>query len=315
MATTKYRMLYLSLFVLFLGACQSAHRPDSGVPTSTLKTMTPTPMATITPASLQATDIPVTPSLTPMPTPTPEPLVVPEPTLTPLPTIPPDDVQQAIKALLASPFEGCSQPCWWQAVPGKTTASQIIQFLDRYHIAYYPPRYDENNNIYYIETEYTEIEEADKNEVNGFRTIYAFEAGTLKHIYVSHSTTVDVILEKYGMPDEIWVSTGYYAYYPLPFSVDLLYFDKGVGISYTLDGYLEDGIVTGCFAHTFGKLNLYRPDLVQSHQDFFWIYMDETPYLPLSEATNVKTIEAFVAKFSTLTSESCLETPMSLWDW
>jgi hypothetical protein len=230
-------------------------------------------------------------------------------TLTPLPTFEIEKLEVAVEELLANPMN-CDVPCWWGAIPNKTTVFEVQQFLTLHEFTNY--QHDENQIPDYIELwfDYEENEERIY-----FPVRYSFENHLLKIVYAGQAPRLSNILRKYGKPDEIWIETkSYKREGNLSVRLNLVYLQKGMAVGYVVDGDIQGDIVTGCFADKeTGILHLLVPDVVTSYKDFVSIFSLERHYLLLEEATSL-TMDDFMQQFSDPSKPQCIETPTELWE-
>jgi hypothetical protein len=147
-----------------------------------------------------------------------------------------------------------------------------------------------------------------------FRVEYYFENNLLKIVFSERSPLLHDILEKYGKPDEVWLETmSFEREEDLPVRLNLIYLQAGIAVGYVVDGNIQDGVVTGCFADDeVGLLQLNAPGSSTNYRDFGGVFEEDRRYLSLVEATGL-TIEDFIQRFSDPTQPQCIETPAELW--
>ncbi|HSH01007.1 MAG TPA: hypothetical protein VLL52_00720 [Anaerolineae bacterium] len=146
------------------------------------------------------------------------------------------------------------------------------------------------------------------------RVIYSFENSLLTSISSEHSPTLYNIINKYGAPDEIWLSTvNVVRDSNLAVRLNLIYYDKGMAIGYVVNGSLQDDMITGCFAKDTGKLLLVMPNSITEYMGFWFIFEEDRHYLPLKEATGL-TIDEFMELILDSEQSGCLSTSGELWD-
>ena len=296
----KMRLFAVIILVSLLAACgqQEAVEMETAVSSTTISPTT-TPSAT-------ATTIPTeTPTQTPAATATATTI----PTLTPLPTFAPEELETAVADLLANPMN-CDVPCWWGAIPGETTVFEVQQYLASYQFTDY--WYDKTQIPDYIELWFDHY----VNENHFYFPIrYAFENHVLKTIYSGQSPQLHQILNFYGSPDEIWLSTvSFVREEDLFLRLNLVYFQESMAVGYVINGNIQDASVMACFTdEESGRLLLLIPNSATSYKDFPTIFEKDRRYLPLEEATDL-TIAEFMEQFSDPTQPQCLETPTELWE-
>jgi hypothetical protein len=227
-------------------------------------------------------------------------------TLTPLPTFPADELEAAVAELLANPMN-CDVPCWWGAKPSVTTVFEVQQFLNLHQLTDY--RHNENQVPDYIE-----LFIGFDGEQFDYRVMYSFESHILNSLLVSHSPPPFEVLRKYGQPDEVWLSTISFERETLPVRLNMVYIQAGMGVSYTVDGDIEDNLVIGCYADKeSGRLDLIRPNRATNYGAFRGIFPPDFRYLRLEDATEL-TMEDFMQRFSDPTDPQCIETQAELWE-
>ncbi len=130
--------------------------------------------------------------------------------------------------------------------------------------------------------------------------------------------TPSVILETYGIPDEVWLRTfSERREDVLDFEVVLVYLEQGFLIWYGTQAILNGEDVVGCIHNLYETLVLvaWNPKLRLNFAEAMKIGMSghvTTEYLGLEAATG-KTLQSFYNDFSTGGSEVCLRTPRQLW--
>ncbi len=314
------------LIILLLTSCQSgkkANAPTSTggtamnavVPQPTLElTMTVAstsiPSATLTANATSNREMPPTaPGVTTLtPTSTPSPTVT--TTLTPMPTFDEEQLETRVAELLASPMN-CKDPCWWGAIPGKTTMNEVKQALLPYN--FYTDEYEVDGQSYLL----VGVGHKEESSDFEFRIVYSFSNSILTGV-TAYAPSVSDILAKYGQPDEVWLSAmnDPREQFPLIWFV-IVYFQEGIGIGYVIDGSSQGDIITGCVADESAErlrnLRLVIPNSASSYKDFTTIFDKERLYLPLEEATTL-TIEEFVQLFNDSTRSRCVTISPELWN-
>ena len=232
-------------------------------------------------------------------------------TLTPLPTFTSIDQETAVAELSADPMN-CDIPCWWGAIPDETTYFEIQQFLDLYRFTDYM-RYleqEDPNKRFELWMGFDE-----KENLSDYRVRYAFDNNVLTSLVTEQAPSLVDITEKYGQPDEVWLSAMNDPRQnpPLLWFV-AVYLQKGLGIGSVIDGSIQDDVLIGCFSNEEGSLlNLVSPNKVTSYKDFSTIYDRERLYLSVTEATGL-TLEDFINYISDTSQPRCIETPTELWE-
>lgn len=317
----RYVLLFvigLTIMLLFV-SCQS--ETEQAISTSSIVTVTSTavlqpssepPIATTVPPAMTAEQVETTstsilaPPMTPSAT-LPAPIVAAE-TLTRLPTLTGEALEAAMAELLTNPMY-CEVPCWWGAIPSETMVFEVQQFLALYQFTDY--KHVENQVPDYIDVGIGFNENENHPD---FRVEYYFENNLLKIVFSERSPLLHDILEKYGKPDEVWLETmSFEREEDLPVRLNLIYLQAGIAVGYVVDGNIQDGVVTGCFADDeVGLLQLNAPGSSTNYRDFGGVFEEDRRYLSLVEATGL-TIEDFIQRFSDPTQPQCIETPAELW--
>lgn len=285
--------------------------------------------ATLVPSVIsRATSIPTpNPSSTPMlsesatPSPSVEPAtltsVVPPPS--PLPTIPPQDRGRAYADLVAS-NGGCELPCWWGLVLGESSLGDVRQ---RY--APFQPLFTEQTFPSGVASIYALFE--DPQIENGTQLNHAFVAqdGVVIEAMIEIDRhpdyQIEPLLNRLGQPHEIWLRTlPNFREGILPMYFLLFYPDKGVLISYAMDGERDNNHVLGCFNGLGGvAVRLWDPLIWDPDGDKGFLDRTERGdfslaegYLPIEEVSNWDA-ERFYIVLSDPGHTECLETPAGLW--
>lgn len=263
-----------------------------------------------------------TASMTPMPTaiPTIEATVTETPT--PTPTLTNTELRQLALELLEN-NNGCQLPCWWGITPGQTdweTAYKLIGIFDLVpnrvvinsdHVVYRPIipfpigvfEYNEAAHSYSVRNgivESIEMPVSRGDVFDGYLTQY----------------TLPRLLDTYGTPAEVWVSTYRAAFEndDLPFFTVLFYPEQGIIASYSSNGVRQGDFVQGCpQENPVSYLVLMPPDTNQTFEQAVGessaFNMD---YLSLEEATGMD-VATFYETFKNPDNTTCLETPADLW--
>lgn len=318
----RLRIVVLVLLFTIASGLVGCLNSDNSVDEDTVVAMTPTPtlfsaVVEILPSPTQTITFKPSPSSTPNPTSTLIPTGTPIPTmtLTPLPTISPDQVEEYIQNLYQTNSE-CLLPCWWGAVPGQTHWQEVQPFLESF--AEISTRGGGEPKLYSVQIYIPEKENPSKTYGGGYtvrnKIIESIQTGINTdelHYYV-----LPKILETYGQPDEIWIST--YAQSRegvLPFSLTVVYAD-GIVITYRIyDAMTQLDQVEGCFNQSDILLWLVSPErnitFSEARQKTSQIDNSQQ-HLTLQEATGLD-IETFYESFKDSNSNQCLQTPASIW--
>lgn len=256
--------------------------------------------------------------------------ITPEPvnteTNTPSPTLvtqlSPVEAEEKVLSLLEN-NDGCALPCFWGIVPGVSSWEDTSQFLSPFATTTWginkvtgAPLYP---GIAYFTFAVPE-EIAFRGEVElGFWVkdgyIQQIKVAELKGIPYS----LGMIMEEYGPPDEIWVTTyKRYVVEPPPFGVSVFYSRKGILISYAVSSSREQNFITGCLEpHIVISMWQVDTEKLQTFfdvSDKFGVNANDPPplYLPLHKATDVD-VETFYKAYRGTTDTICIKTLSTLW--
>ena len=298
------------LVFVFLAGLLTACGQNEMVEDVVLITVTAVSPTTISPTQKPSATATTIPTTTPTQTPAASATATTIPTLTPLPTFAPDELETAVADLLANPMN-CDVPCWWGAIPGKTTIDEIKHSLAPYNFDISEYEYEDNGKP--ISVLILGIGHDEESNDFNIRMGYGFTNSSLFDV-LAYSSSVFEILAKYGQPDEIWLETMSFKREDLPTRLNLVYLQKGMAVGYVVDGDIQDENVIACFTdEETGRVRLLAPNTAISYKDFPTIFEKDRRYLPLEEATDL-TIAEFMEQFSDPTKPQCLETPTELWD-
>lgn len=209
----------------------------------------------------------------------------------------------------------CDLPCWWGIIPNQTSWSDAEKFLNSFSTIYerQPPSewfvYDVHSPL--------PIEFSD---VYAVRVVFAVQKGLVKEIEIGYFDEeiyhLSTFLLKYGIPDQIFVST-YSSDYGLPpnqvpLSINLHYPEKGINALYGTYAIVYEERISGCISDS-PIIFLWSPNEHSRSIDYILGWdKNNTPYLEIEQA-NGMSIEEFYEKYSVLENETCIETTTSLW--
>ena len=178
------------------------------------------------PSSSQATIHP--PSATVRPTITKFPTWTPTWThLPPLPTLSPERAEATVIELLQS-NGGCQYPCWWGITPGETPWNVAINFLEPLPleiIDFSKPNLDQNNSFF------LKFSLPQNVNNNGFLNLNIdVHKDIVEKIYVYIDIQFHGIMNEFGQPNEIWITTHQYADDTriIEYILVIFYKDKGI---------------------------------------------------------------------------------------
>ncbi len=251
--------------------------------------------------------------------------VIPAFTATPLPTLTTAEAEILLRRLF-QPEPLCPLPCWWDVTPGETMWAAVESFLrsfasEVYEVSgsnashrsfefyfYYPDRISPNISMW---------------------SAYEIVDGTVVDIElnlppddISAYWLLPQLLEEYGKPNEVWLST--FDNTPSgqrPFRMTLIYRDAGFVASYeTWSVRKEADMLIGCplDTPTATFLWLSSPGEVATfpeiHSEVIHLQDESQLYLDLKEATGL-TIEFFHEQFRNGNVETCISTMAELWPY
>lgn len=303
-------LVLLGFFVSLFGCSSPVETlQTSAINTPRVPTDTATPKATIT-----NTVIPTNtkqPTLTSTVT-----EILPTATKTPYPTIAPEDVRDFINEAVESNL-GCQLPCWLGITPGKTKWDDAQAFLEMFVTEILPLP---NGSGYRAEFPYD-------NSPHGkiFLKIYVSEDRVVNSLRVLSLYSIPQIIDEFGVPDEIWLSSSGENYYSLPpyFTIALHYLQDGL-LFFVLDGdgtYQNDVdgrlFVQICPEHTTSGTHFVYLGQLGTTTPFEQLkgYISPDPeinFQPLEKTTNMD-IDTFVEAFTSEENGQCILTPADIW--
>lgn len=326
--------LFKFVLLISLFSCQSQAVPSTVEVTtvSILKTPliirpsnTNTPVSTLTITPFPSSTMTLTPSPLPSHTLTP----TKTPTAIPIPSLELSVAQSLVYEFLET-NNGCIFSCWWGITPGQTKWYDVEPFLMSFASGSYHP-FDTTKRIITYEL-FFPLPGGVNDQLQIF---YLVEDGIIQSIEVGPgpvSYTIRLILEQYGQPDEVWVSTTN----PIldengvPYNdhrfidVALLYINEGFLIDFTDLVDYQNGYLYGCFNPSniisFSRLFLWSPktdeinsfaEIKEKEESFFG---PPFRFLPIEQATSL-TKETFYQIFKDQNQAGCIETPADLWPY
>jgi hypothetical protein len=121
------------------------------------------------------------------------------------------------------------------------------------------------------------------------------------------------MLEDYGAPDEVWVST--WSSWPgltVPVTVYIVYLDKGIMLQYSTEGIFHEGSVHACFVDS-PVIRLWEPGTLESQpavMALFDLHADGID-LPSQQALSMEPNEFY--ELHQGRERACIETPTAIW--
>ena|GEM_PF-1161036 len=252
----------------------------------------------------------VRPSITPVPTLTPL-----TPSLTPLPTLPLDEAEALVLELLET-NGGCELPCWWGITPGGTTWQEAFNFLNTLatQTDWRETRYPQLEiNQYGALSYYINVPEY-INPNQRMRQIYTVEEHLIVSIRVEATISLNELLSKYGMPQEIWIQTFPFQsygklemfagfYYP-DYQILAIYYDQKAVYSRT-------GYILGCFDELHSEFNNPTLELwssgVEISRDKVQPFNNQDYQVSFEDATGLSIADFYES------GKPCIETPAEIW--
>jgi hypothetical protein len=240
-------------------------------------------------------------------------------TPTKAPTLSPAEAEAYVLDLFEN-NNGCQLPCWWGITPGQTEWLAAQSFLQTFAVRitslstsdphYYgviipiPPVVSSSKiaeHTYIVRDGYVEMIEA---LVGGEISLYS----------------LSTILNTYGQPTEIWLSTYDFPRGEggLPFAVLLFYPEQGMIARFDDIGANIGEQVRGCpQGKTAVVLAMWNPALKLSFREAVNRInelgsFEDWDYLKLEESTDIN-VETFYQTFRNPDNTICLETPAILW--
>lgn len=269
---------------------------DKEINSSEQLSKTPTPK--ITDSSL-----PLTPTKSISPTP-----II---TLTPLEPV--DNPEEYIKMLIET-NGGCDLPCWWGIVPGETdweTAKQFLATFANEIIENYGEPIDEETikQGYFNFISFQVPGEDNENYIRFRLENSIIEIITISQLY--EDSPPHQVIEDYGLPDKIWLHA-----HPTPgrwyVSLDFLYSERGIVVGYSTHNAVEqDSIIRACFdrgtvLNLFPEGNEIDRQGVYPNQDF------KITVRAFSDSSEAEA-QTFFESFINPELEPCLDTQVEVW--
>ena len=315
-------LVYISLFCL--ASCSTQYASITQV----LSTYTPIPESetnTLTPSKTTVkSSLTPRPSLTPTLAKTSTKTVTPIPTSTKtkLPKITKDDIEEFILELYQSNFD-CTLPCWWGIVPGETQWLDASVFLKQFsRVTTQQSPLNES-----IQVGFAQIPVPEKIfNLPLLTNAYLVRNGIVEQMYIplgnAPTQLLSNFLQKYGKPEEIWIST-YSTEYPagiLPFVVYLFYPNQGILATFgPMSTTFANDYIVGCKMDT--TASSYRLWFTQMKTktfkdvgEMFEMKLNE-PGIQVLPIENVTTMDVFTFydTYKQPGIEFCIETPREIW--
>ena len=299
--TAACRFILFLVVLVLMGGCTTVPSPQTPAPA-----ISATENPTFTPASTKS----------PFPAPTRT------PSWTPILTPEGDDAGSKLRYLVET-NGGCSLPCYWGIVPGRTTWAEVNALLEPFAISISPPELSSVSHDLEIQVAsfYDPIDQDGYWQTKFYADRLGQKQGTIEIMEAPAGRALPDLLTDLGVPDEIWVNI---ETYPLgePLYTLVLYYDNGVLLfdtgRYTIDDkrliricptqflpanvitfWLWDPTVFGTF-HDIGALTF--PELVVS---------DDLLH-PLSEVSEMSP-SVFFDTYTDPRTTQCIQMPTSEW--
>ncbi|MEJ2710390.1 MAG: hypothetical protein P8074_22455 [Anaerolineales bacterium] len=244
--------------------------------------------------------------------------IISSPTWTPLATLVPEKALSFTEDLMRE-NAGCTLPCWWGIIPGKTSWVEAEHFMRSFATSIGQgdkPRDQENGETILV-TNYS----VDYHTQNGLGIVgFVVRSGKVTKItvgpYGTHSFyPLHKFLTIYGKPREIYLHTFSDSWGDglLPFDIAMFYPDQGIAFVYHLQGEKVDGNVRGCIdTISDPSLYLWKPGTVIGFEDVHVRGLDSVNEKSLETATELD-IDTLYEASTTSDNPICIETPAELW--
>lgn len=301
----SYKLVVLLLSVL--AACQPELAPNELVVTrDTLIISSTTALPTATREILTAA-----PTTTQM-------LLVETLVPTPIPPLSRGEKEAAALELYQTNAD-CKLPCWWGIVPGETEWQTAKLFLSTLAINISTGTQSESDPFFSAEVDIPVPESL--SQYGFLRQTYFVRDEIIVKITLegpwgtSNIGTVSEILNNYGPPTEVLLSTLGYVFHAgddYPFHIVLFYPEKGMLIRYFDDAELIDDHLTGCIQEDSGTPVLWSPNLKLTFIEALGKQNSAQYYKSLEEATDMD-LETFYQTYLDPNTDVCIETPGELW--
>ncbi len=162
-----------------------------------------------------------------------------------VPTMSPDDALERVLGLL-SDNSGCKLPCWWGIVPGETTLTETLQFLNEIGESAAPIPQSDGTVVYDaggFDLEKMKI----YNSVSFYEKSGLIDAISIRSeghnlegfLQVWDPYKPQQIIQKYGKPSRIWINSSYSYGNSKRRGYDLLIFYDNLGILIAYSGIVK----------------------------------------------------------------------------
>jgi hypothetical protein len=234
MKSQQYFVFFILLLTIIVYACGTSWQ----IPVTT---SIPVASLTLLP-SISSPTITSSPAVVDIPT------ILPS-TLTPLPTLNPEQALAKIRELFAT-NGNCKLPCWWGITLWESSPETTLRFWQTL-----TPDYSIDGSINssraLAEFRFHVSKDMLYDGENFITARISIKNGTLTRLYIysfdSLAYRLSSLLAENGKPDEIWISTAQDKVgNKVPFSIFLLYTQKGMLMSYSATGIVQRERIKGC---------------------------------------------------------------------
>jgi hypothetical protein len=209
---------------------------------------------------------------------------------------------------------GCKLPCWWGITPGETQQSTMVNILRPFSII--STEKSSDWLIYFVRSPINSI----YSDIGEVRMTIATQNKIVKEMEVygfnEESYTISSILNEYGIPDDIYIST-YKSDYGLPvgivpFTLAIYYKEIGILAMFSARANVSESMIFACIDKS-PSFYLWSPQ----DRDLSVGYVTEwekekIKYLNIEQSTDFD-VERFYTTFHSNNSLVCINTPINLW--
>ncbi len=246
---------------------------------------------------------------------------------TPLPTLSLQESTSKASDLLMN-NGGCLFPCWWGITPGKTSATEAIQFLATFtdletfigtpgnerSVKLEPGlAFDSMGSDFHVFGDYGSVDYTFQNGV--VDTISAYHGGGTEN-HRAEIYELSRILNTYQQPDEIWFSAAPGSPIGNVADIYLYYGKKGFFVHYAYFDLSRDQNNLHICPQRIGPEELAMWAIQFHHysslEDYYFHTTVSRPSLKLATGMNS---EDFYQTFKNLGNNRCFDTPIVLWEY
>ncbi len=236
------------------------------------------------------------------------------------PTLPGEQAQEEIRELFETNGD-CQLPCWWGITLGRSTNTELYNLVQGIAIPnmFWRTHQGASDTIEFYSELPRDMQYWGESVLHG--RVYASH-GIVTRIYLEdfewRSYHLAPFLLENGKPDEIWISTYRSCDQAsnVPFTVYLLYSEKGMLVSYEGSGTQQDEKIVGC-VNSSPALSMWVPTRKLSFAEAYSLTGNDF-YQAKSKLISETTeggmdAEQFYEQFKGSDDIPCVETHANLW--